>query len=477
MVVNQNDVVIKIRVEMLQALQKIKEFQAKNAAAFKDIARLQKHNTTLATKEIGKLRTSIRYNYKQIAKYQEVVRGSSNKLNKSLGQSPFAGWAMSIMFAGMALQRFSMSIYKFGTKAFQEISHSVEGTVTNVDMLQGSMKYLGFTIGQALEPTLSYLIPIVDRISDWVEANPKLVATLTTLGIVLGTVFMVGGMAKLALNGFLDMGSKIILLFPAIKAAIAGLSAAIGAPILAVIGLILLALAVLYAMWKTNFGGMRDFFKNTFGILWETIKMIFGDIFKIIKTVIEIIVAIFEGNWDKVGELTWKLLKQLAALFLKALTGIGAIILNVLVFAWNLVVDIILKIVVGLVNAIARLFINSWIKTLDFMGKMSEKLGLGRGMFDSAINSLNNFSEKLSVADSKVKEFADKIKGGYISSADIKTSFEGVDSALGLTKVDNAPLSSGISSPTSNTYIQQVVIENKDTTLFNELISGIGVGQ
>jgi hypothetical protein len=127
-------------------------------------------------------------------------------------QKPFAGWAMSIMFAGMALQRFSMSIYKFGTKAFQEISHSVEGTVTNTDMLQGSMKYLGFTVGQALEPVVAFLIPIIDKISEWVERNPKLTATITTLGIALGSIFMVGGMGVLAINGFIDLASKISLM-------------------------------------------------------------------------------------------------------------------------------------------------------------------------------------------------------------------------------------------------------------------------
>lgn len=119
--------------------------------------------------------------------------------------TPFAGWAMSIMFAGMAMQRMFDTIWKSSTKTFNDIMHSVEGTSTKFDMLSGSTAYLGFTIGQALEPVIDYIIPIVDAIANWVEENPKLTATLIVLMGVLGTMAMVGGSLQLAYNGFKDL--------------------------------------------------------------------------------------------------------------------------------------------------------------------------------------------------------------------------------------------------------------------------------
>jgi hypothetical protein len=158
-----------------------------------------------AQEALASLNKKAKKDYTGIANAQQKIFEKTNKLNKSLGRTPFAGYAMSIMFAGMALQRFFTSIYQFGTKAFQEISHSVEGTATKTDMLQGSMKYLGFVIGDALEPLVGQITPIIDKIAEWVEENPKLVSTLIGAGGLFGAIFMVGGMATLAYNGFSDL--------------------------------------------------------------------------------------------------------------------------------------------------------------------------------------------------------------------------------------------------------------------------------
>lgn len=166
-------------------------------------------NILKAQKKISEFQKSTRNQFVRIARQQKVIREETDKLNKSLGNRAFAGYAMSIMFAGMALQRLSMSLYKWGTKAFQEINHSVEGTVTNTDLLEGSMKYLGFTIGQSLEPMIGWLVPIIEKLSEWVEANPEIAEGITSWGIGLGTLFMVGGSGALAINGFADLYSKI----------------------------------------------------------------------------------------------------------------------------------------------------------------------------------------------------------------------------------------------------------------------------
>jgi hypothetical protein len=119
--------------------------------------------------------------------------------------TPFAGWAMSIMFFGMALQRTFDTIWKSSTKTFQDVMHSVEGTVTKFDILNGSMAYLGFTAGQALEPLVALILPIIDAAQEWIQNNEKLSADIVTVGAVMGAMFLVGGAGVLAFNGFKDM--------------------------------------------------------------------------------------------------------------------------------------------------------------------------------------------------------------------------------------------------------------------------------
>jgi len=162
-------------------------------------------------KRVQKEYTKLRKSTKDYMTQSQTMGVANKKVAASIKrvQVPFAGYAMSLMFFGMALKRTFDTIWKSSTKTFQDVSHSVEGTVTQFDLMEGSMKYLGFVVGQALEPMIGYLIPIIDTIADWVEQNPKLTATLVTLMGVLGTAFAVGGSAKLAYDGFVGLGKVI----------------------------------------------------------------------------------------------------------------------------------------------------------------------------------------------------------------------------------------------------------------------------
>jgi hypothetical protein len=139
-------------------------------------------------------------------KFARQSEDSFNRLNRLLDKTsnktvPFAGWAMSLMFLGMALQRVFDTIWKSSTKTFQDAMHSVEGTVTQFDILNGSVAYLQFNIGNALEPIVSFLIPIIDKVSDWVNQNEGLVTLGMTILGISAAVFAVGGSFKLAIDG------------------------------------------------------------------------------------------------------------------------------------------------------------------------------------------------------------------------------------------------------------------------------------
>lgn len=160
-----------------------------------------------AQKSVSTLSSSLNENQHMVATQQNALAKTKAAIDKT--RKSFAGWAMSIMFFGMAITRATTSIWKFGTAAFQEISHSVENSTTAFDMLEGSMKYLGFMVGQALEPLAEALIPIVERIAEIIEKHPKLIAGFVLWGSVLGALFSTGGMLVLALNGFIELAAKM----------------------------------------------------------------------------------------------------------------------------------------------------------------------------------------------------------------------------------------------------------------------------
>lgn len=164
---------------------------------------------------------------------QAVVRANKNlgtmsgRLSKTTDamkaqQPEFAGYAMSIMFFGMAMQRIFLGIWKTSTKTFQDVMHSVEGTVTNTDRLNSSWEYFKFAVGSALDPLMGWLAPIIASIAEWVAQNQRLVATIVGLGTLLGTLFMSGGALKLAWDGF--VGLKAVLASTKLGGALAGLS-------------------------------------------------------------------------------------------------------------------------------------------------------------------------------------------------------------------------------------------------------------
>lgn len=396
----------------------------------------------------------------------------------SMQQPPFAGWAMSLMFAGMALQRMSTQLMQFGTKAFNEVAHSVEGTVTASDKLDGSMKYLGYTIGEAMQPAIEWLIPIVDTISEWVSENEGLVAGLIVTGIVLGTLLSVGGSLKLAIDGFSGSIKILTGLLPTVTSAAGATSiawAAVGAAFL-VIAAIVVAVIVL---WQSNLGGFQDYVKSTFGAIWETIKAVFFHLWQIVKTVMAIVVAIFKGDWNTVLDLLGKFLTEFAALFLKALLGVGVLIVNIFSLAWNTVVDIVLKIMLGLMFEIQQQFIKmvSWV--IEKAAEASDWLGLGRGIFDTALEGLKKMDTGLASAQEEAAKLADKLHLGYLNSEDLKSSFNKVDDMLGLTKeitpstVTNTAAASTGTNITNNINIEKM--EANDNNAFLESLKRYGV--
>lgn len=212
----------------------------------------------------------------------------------------FQGWALSVMFFGMALQRMATSIWKFGTSTFQEISNSVEGTTTHIQMLNGSMKFLGFIVGQALEPIAEWLTPIIIKFAEWLEEHQGLVRWVVIGATVLGGLFTIIGMLTLGLAGVISTVKNVIVvfktmtgLFKALKTG--GLLTKVGGMLKAVFLspvtwiILLIAGLVLVIVWivklAKKMGGFGEFMKSVLrgllrfimiigeGLVWVVMKV------------------------------------------------------------------------------------------------------------------------------------------------------------------------------------------------------------
>ena len=176
------------------------------------------------SKNLANVEQTYGQTFTQVQKAHLAMKKTNAQIKKSKGE--FAGWAMSIMFFGMALKRVFDTVWKSSTKTFNDVMKSVEGSVTGFMMLDGALKYLGFTAGAALEPIAMFLIPIIDWVSQWITENEKLFAQIVIGAGILGTFFTVLGAGVLAADGFAIAMAKVGLSMPWLWAliALAGIS-------------------------------------------------------------------------------------------------------------------------------------------------------------------------------------------------------------------------------------------------------------
>jgi len=350
------DVVIKIRTELINQQKVLKD----------------------ATNHMKGLSGVSKKSMEKVANAQQTVWKQQQKLNLALGgfKGKLLMGSLSMLFFGQALQRVFQSAWQMGTKTFNEIMHSVEGTVTGFDILNGSLTYLGFTVGQALEPIATLLAPVVMMIADWVTENQELAAgILITVG-VLGTVLFVLGTIGSAITGIISLVGLIAPIF---------LSTIV--PILA-----LVAAGIL--LWQTNLGGFRDFVKNTLGVIFESFKSIFGSILSFFK-------KLFSG--DIVGAY-----KEFQSLLLKLLLGLGAIIGNIFIWVGQTVKGIFFGIIDWIVKAVISLI------------KLINK-----------IPGVNISTSGLDAASKQLQEWGKADTSAYFTADEIKNSMTGIDTMMG----------------------------------------------
>jgi hypothetical protein len=224
---------------------------------------------------------------KRLRGYQDTLtraKIAQEKLGNAAkkGVLPFQGWALSIMFLGQMVLRMFQQIAMAGYKVFQDVMHSVEDTVTGFDLLEGSIKYLQFVIGDAIEPLAIMLLPLIESFTTWIEENEELARSFIKWGIIIGGVLAIVGSLVLGAVGLYTAFSKIGQALVAIY----------NNPAL----MLLLALGAL--TWKA--------FKET-PAAWEGIKESAADIWESLKgfgSALDSFISnstSFENTWDAIA--------------------------------------------------------------------------------------------------------------------------------------------------------------------------------
>jgi hypothetical protein len=286
-------------------------------------------------------------------------------LQREITNTPFQGWAMSVMFAGMAIQRTLSSIYKSSTKTFQEVIESVQGNVSSVTMLEGAYKYLQFAIGEALSPVVEWMIPIIDKLAEWVLENEGLTRGTFIFGMILGTLALLIGTTTLAIvNGIIPALAKL-----AINIGIAGGSVStfgIALKGLSFIGIITGLIAVGLWLYKTitDMGGLLEFGKN----------FVRG-----VARLVMVLVAAIGGAWAEV----WNSTKAL-----------GNFIVDVYEGTINNVIGLINKLIEGINGALGFMGVNiGLIGEVDFSGAKSEVKAFGESFSDTFSDLMTKYFE------------------------------------------------------------------------------------
>lgn len=263
------DIEINLRIKALALQKDMSDIKKMLKTSFSELEAGNLVKTQDALKGVNKSIKNITDSGKAAArqlKYQSTAFKDINTIIKDIDkgikkQKPqFQSWALSIMFAGMAMQRMAEGMATWGVKAYDDVSHSIIGTITENDRLQGSLMYLGYTVGEALQPFLAMLVPIVMWLAELVSEHKTFTGILITSALVLGILLSTLG--------------GIVLAWAGIKAGM-----------LAVFGIDM-------AGWAATSGGAVGALTNSFKTLASTVGTYFGVTGVVITSLFGMIIAI-----------------------------------------------------------------------------------------------------------------------------------------------------------------------------------------
>jgi len=180
-------------------------------------------------------------------------------MEKSAGlmKNSMLQFGLSMLFGGMAIKRFFDTIAKDSFTTYNKLVANTQMANNATSQLTGAVTVLKFTMGEALNSVLEVLVPLLmpllDKIIEFVQTHSKLVGWVVIIGILLGGLMMVVG--QFVLLGLGLIAGTVLFGGLGTAGATAGTAMA-GGMVKGIGGLLktgLMILAVI-AIWKTLFG-------------------------------------------------------------------------------------------------------------------------------------------------------------------------------------------------------------------------------
>jgi len=220
----------------------------------------------------------------------------------------------------------------------------------------------------------------------------------------------------------------LILLKGPVGMAIKGFVTSIGSSgvalssFLATLGIIAAAIVIAVALWKTNFGGFRDFVTDTFGVLLETVKDVFGNIKDFVVHIWGALMALLSGDFDAFADHLKKAGQSILKAQLKLAVGLAMLFANVFIFMKNLANDVGKLIVTGIVWAVEKA-INFVIAKLNYLiGLYNRVMGVLGGNTISTVGNVD-----FSGARDTISAMMDKNKTDYLGRDEYNKASKMID--------------------------------------------------
>jgi TP901 family phage tail tape measure protein len=347
--------------DVADALQKLAKIQAGTGASASKIG-----------KEYNKLAAYSGYassafydtngNLKSMSEIAGILQKALKGLNSEQRQQ-----ALRTMFGTDAIRAANI-LYKEGTNGINEMAKSMgkvsaadvakakldnfKGTITH---LKSSLTTAGIAIGEKLTPSLGKLASIAQKITDafnnlspgmqkFIAIGGALTAIILTIVTALGMILMVVG--------------AVVSAWAILSEAMAPIGAVMMSSILPVIGVIVgiaAVAALLYAAWKTNFGGIRDFTSQ----VWTLIVQKFNEVKGYIMPLITQLVGYIKEQWKTIGPMVSIVMNAIGAV----IKFILPFIFDTIKFYLNAIINVFkgaFNIIAGVIKFFVALFSGDW---------------------------------------------------------------------------------------------------------------------
>jgi len=320
--------------------------------------------------------------------FNKVSGKLGNSIRKATGGlEGFKMEMLGIMFFGMAIQRIFGGLTRTSLEWFGVF-----------DVFSAALGLLFMPIAEKL---LEWALVFLDWVDNLTPKQKEMVNLFVAIAVVIGTILAIVGTLALGIGSLIAAFGGIGgigAIFTTLGTIITTVFAALTAPVLLIIGLIIAIVIGMAIAWKENFLGMRTIVAKFI----EGVKLIFGGLWKVIKGILLILKGLFLGDFTLIKDgvkLIFEGLKNIIvgiiqtaiSLVIGIIVGLIRIVWGVAKSIWggfkwagNKIIDFFKNIGPNITKSLSRVFVPDWLRFLvkggiSVGGKLKSVLGFAKG--------------------------------------------------------------------------------------------------